>query len=80
MQVKIGDRIYDGNDEPVMVILSDKDKENIANMLPEYDKYCAYPQEMSQEEILVWMGDEENDTITGGSGNDSVFGGSGELI
>ena len=43
MKVKVGDKIYDGEKEPVMVILTDDDKENIANMAPEAHKYCAYP-------------------------------------
>jgi predicted house-cleaning noncanonical NTP pyrophosphatase (MazG superfamily) len=30
MQIKIGDKIYNSKEEPIMVILSDKDKENIA--------------------------------------------------
>jgi len=43
MKVKVGTKIYDGNEEPVMVILTDQDKKNIANMLPECDRYCMYP-------------------------------------
>lgn len=43
MKVKIGNKIYDGNDEPVMIILSDEDKKNITNMLPTATKYCSYP-------------------------------------
>lgn len=43
MKVKVGNRIYDDENEPVMVILSKNDRENIANMLPEVTKYCSYP-------------------------------------
>jgi len=43
MKVKVGDTVYDGEKEPVMVILTDQDKKNIANMLPECSKYCMYP-------------------------------------
>lgn len=43
MQVKIGDKIYDSEKEPVMVMLSLKDYDNIRNMRPYCKKYCAYP-------------------------------------
>ena len=45
MKIKVGNKIYDGEDEPVLVILSDSDKENIANMLPTATKYCSYPKD-----------------------------------
>ena len=57
MKVKIGNEIYDAVDVPVMVILSDSDKENIANMLPEATKYCAYPEGTNRELITEWMED-----------------------
>jgi hypothetical protein len=52
MKVKVGNRIYDGENEPVMVILSKSDRENIADMLPEATKYCSYPP------IDVWTKDD----------------------
>ncbi len=56
MKVKINDEIYDGEKESVMVILSDQDKKNIANMLPHCDRYCVYPTDKyKDEEILEWM-------------------------
>lgn len=56
MKVKIGDIVYDGEKEPVMVILTDQDKKNIKNMFPECTKYCSYPEEgYSEEEITKWM-------------------------
>ncbi|GAG51160.1 unnamed protein product [marine sediment metagenome] len=51
MRVKVGDRVHDGESEPVMVILSKGEKEQIANMHPDATKYCVYP---STEE---WVGD-----------------------
>ena len=45
MKVKVGNEIYDGEFEPVMVILSNGEKEQIANMAPEASKYCVYPAE-----------------------------------
>jgi len=58
MKVKVGDIIYDGKDQPVMVILSDKDKKNIGNMIDE-TKYCAYPEGWSEEDIDNFMKIEE---------------------
>jgi hypothetical protein len=55
MKVKVGDKIYDSAVEPVMVILTDQDKENIANMLPECQKYCGFPDTIPSEEIKEWM-------------------------
>ena len=43
MKVKIGKKIYDSNNEPIMVILSKGEKEQISNMHPDTTKYCVYP-------------------------------------
>lgn len=43
MKVKIGEKIYDSNEEPILIVLSDDDKENINNMIPEATKYCSFP-------------------------------------
>lgn len=59
MKIKIGDRVIDPNDQPVMVILTPKDKENIANMEPSATKYCAFPAGIDPEVIKAWM--EEGD-------------------
>jgi hypothetical protein len=60
MKVKVGNKIYDGEDEPVMVILSDEDKKNISKMLPDAYKYCSYPdaEEYTKDDykkIRDWM-------------------------
>ena len=60
MKVKVGDTVYDGELVPVMVILSDADKENIANMLPKCTKYAVFPDESPEDEIERWMGDSPN--------------------
>jgi len=49
MKVKVGNKIYDGEKEPVMVILSKGEKEQIANMAPDATKYCVYP---SKKELI----------------------------
>ena len=61
MKVKVGNKIYDGNDEPVMVILNQREKEHIANMPLDATKYCVYPSEEEKwtandyEGIKQWM-------------------------
>ncbi len=55
MWVKVGKKVYSGDVEPVMVILSEKDKENIANMDPKATKYCEYPDSVPKEEIEKFM-------------------------
>lgn len=55
MKVKVGNKVYDGNQEPVMVILTDEDKRNIANMLPECTKYAVCPDDNPQSDFDRWM-------------------------
>ena len=57
MKVKIGDMVIDGENEPVMVILSAEDKKNIANMLPTNMRYCSFPSGRDPDEIRKWMND-----------------------
>lgn len=55
MKVKIGDKIYDSKEEPIMIILEDYNKEHILNMLPEAKKYCEYPNSITEEEAREFM-------------------------
>ena len=55
MKVKVGNRIYDGAKEPIMVILEEWDKGNISRMLPEDSKYCQFPDSMHPKDIEEWM-------------------------
>lgn len=56
MKVKVGEVIYDEEEQPIMVVLTDKDKENIANMAPGCTKYCAYPDEgYAPKWVEEWM-------------------------
>jgi len=59
MKVKIGNTIYDAEDEPIMVILSESDKKNITNMHPDCTKYCQYPEQHSEQEIEAFMGTDQ---------------------
>lgn len=56
MKIKLGGLIYDGKDQPIMVILTQEDKDNIANMAKEATKYCEYPENSwGKEAIRKWM-------------------------
>ena len=60
MKVKVGNKIYDGQKEPVMVILSKGERQQIAEMLPDATKYCMYPDskewiDNDHKKIKRWM-------------------------
>lgn len=55
MKVKIGNKIYDSNKEPILLFLSDQDKKNIANMDNSATKFCSYPDTISEVFIEWWM-------------------------
>ena len=55
MKVKVGNKVYDPEEEPVMVILTEQDKKNIANMLPDATKYAMFPDKMTEEEVKEFM-------------------------
>lgn len=55
MKVKIGDKVYDANEEPIMLILNDSDKSNIANMHPDNYKYVAFPDKMDIADVKQFM-------------------------
>ena len=57
MKVKIDGIIYDSNEEPIMIILEDYEKEHIKNMAPESYKYCSFPAFVGKEEIKKFMED-----------------------
>ncbi len=60
MKVKVGNKVYDGEKEPVMVIFNAEERQQIAEMHPECKKYCVYPAEEhwtenNFEKIMKWM-------------------------
>lgn len=59
MKVKIRDKVYDSIDEPIMVILSDKDKAKIAEMDEVTNQYCVYPDFMKKAEVMKFIKGEE---------------------
>jgi len=57
MKVKVGNKVFDGDKEPVMAAV---DKRNIARMPFDSTKYCVYPDGFDQEEIERWMNEHEH--------------------
>ena len=58
MKIKIGDLWFDGALEefPIMIVLSEQEKENIANMPQGYSKVCVFEKGYwTEEEIEEWM-------------------------
>jgi hypothetical protein len=62
MKVKIGNKIYDSNKEPIMLILDDKDKENINAMHIDKYKYISYPDNMNYDDIRNWIDEKPLET------------------
>ena len=54
MKVKVGNKIYSDEDQPIMIILTNQDKAFISTM-GEQTKYCCYPQNISTEKIKKFM-------------------------
>ena len=60
MKVKVGNKIYNGEEEPVMVTLTKEDREQINNMHPDNKGYCVYPDtkewtKSNYKKIKEWM-------------------------
>ena len=56
MKVKIGNKIYSGGDEPIMIILNENDKAYISKMNSQSIKYCVHPKNMPREKVAEFMG------------------------
>lgn len=60
MKVKISDFIIDADKQPVMLILSEQDKKNIAKMHPGSTKYACFPKGWGTEkEMDKWMDEDQ---------------------
>lgn len=59
MKVKIGDKIYDSENEPIMIIMDDIDKENINKAAKIHTdgsyRFVTFPVEMNVIDIRNWM-------------------------
>jgi len=43
MKVKVGNKVYDGEKEPIMIIMSEDEKKQITEMPEGVQRYCIYP-------------------------------------
>lgn len=55
MIVKIGDKKYDSEKEPIMIELSLQERELIAQMDQSATKYCSFPEGLSDVDIAKFM-------------------------
>jgi len=55
MRVKIGNTVYDSENEPIMLLLSNVEKQHISNMPYDAHKYCSYPEGREESEIEEFM-------------------------
>ncbi len=55
MKLKVGDKIYTSEDQPIMVILTEQDKENITNMRSEDMLYSEAPNDTTADGLFAWM-------------------------
>ncbi|MDD5703771.1 MAG: hypothetical protein PHU23_17185 [Dehalococcoidales bacterium] len=54
MKVRIGDKIYDSNKEPILLVLTDFDIENISE-IDGQKRYCSFPEHWDRKEIKKLM-------------------------
>ena len=55
MIVKIGNTYYKSTEQPILLILSESEKEHIANMSKDNKKYCSFPEESDIDEIKEFI-------------------------
>lgn len=58
MKIKVGDDIYDSNDVPIMIIMTEDDLHNIKNMPENLRRYACFPEnweEVDDDIKLEWM-------------------------
>lgn len=60
MKVKVRDKVYDSFNEPIMLILNDKDKAKIMEMDEATNQYCVHPDFMKKAEVMRFIKGEEN--------------------
>lgn len=57
MQIKIGDKIYSPDDQPISIYLSDQDKELIASMQQGFNFFTAAPDGADASELEEFVED-----------------------
>ena len=63
MKVKIRHKIFDSNEEPIMLILTPEEKELITNM-GDQTRFCVYPENCDSKDILNFMKEGEVECST----------------
>lgn len=71
MRVKIGNKIYDAEDQPIMIIMSQSDKDNIKNMHTDKFKYITFPDGTDIAEIRKFIDEPALSTGSNGDFRDS---------
>lgn len=59
MKVKVGNKIYDSKNEPIMIILEDYNKKHIRNMDKKAKKYCQFPDHITEDQAREFMKTDE---------------------
>jgi len=57
MKVKVGNKLYNSEKEPIMLILNSEEKRLIGNMRQVDNKFCSYPYEFGQNLVKKFMKD-----------------------
>lgn len=63
MKIKVGDQWFEcAPGQPIMVVLAEQDKKNIANMHPDATRYAIFEDDdgMTVEDKHAWMADAES--------------------
>jgi len=55
MKVKIGDTVYDSSIEPILLILTPKERLDIISMPSNVDKYVSSPEGTDPRMITQWI-------------------------
>ncbi|MEX2462057.1 MAG: hypothetical protein WD469_12330 [Paenibacillaceae bacterium] len=61
MKVKIGNKVYDSTQQPVLIIFDQGEQELIGSMSPEHMKFCSFPEDSNIEVIEQFMKYEPED-------------------
>lgn len=55
MKIKIKNQVFDSRNEPILVVLEGDEKELIASMASDDKRFCVFPDDWSEEDILKFM-------------------------
>lgn len=55
MKIKVGTQIFDSSNVPVMLTLTDEEKNLISSMDPQDKNFCSYPEYMESQDAELWM-------------------------